>query len=206
MAIEHIPTSQAAFHNLVASIGEALPGNWDLKPYGDDNWACTLFDMDSQAQLFFRPTEWKDAKRIQIRGQLPKDSRGQEPYLPSLRVGQQMPSITVAGTKSAGQIARDIEHRLLPDYLPLLSEALERIAQSESHYNIVGATTTEIANLLGIEVKPDANRVNFYHSPYPPFAENIGEAKVQDEDVTLELHLTHDTALAVLSMLKQRGG
>jgi hypothetical protein len=200
------PTSQADFQNLVASVGEALPGNWDLKPYGEDNWACALFDLDSHLRLFFRPVEWKDATKIEIRGEIPKDSRGQEPYLPSVPTGHKMPSIKMAGSKSPEQIARDIERRLLPEVIPLVEEALARISQAETYYTKVTSVTQEIAQLLGVSVKPDAKTVSFYHSPYPPFAENIGSANIGSDEVELELHLTPDTSLAVLSMLKKRGG
>jgi len=206
MTVENVPTSLATFHDLVASVGEVLPGSWDLKPYGEDNWACTLFDPDRKMRLFFRPAEWKDATRIEIRGELPKDSRGQEPYLPSLPTGHRMPSIKVAGSKSPDQIARDIERRLLPDLIPLIEEALERIAQSETYYTKVTSVAQEIAQLLRVDIKPDAKKVSFYHSPYPPFTENIGSANIGSDEVELELHLAPDTALAVLSMLKKRGG
>jgi hypothetical protein len=195
-----IPATREAMIDLLEQVAESLSGEWDLKPYPVDwNWGGELSAAGSGAILNVAPASYRDASRIVVRGDLPSDSKKQKPHV--LSHDQQMPSITVSTVKTPHQIAQDVERRLMPRYLPLLEKASSMVSSYNTHYTRTQSTVQEIARLLRVKVGPDDERVSFYHSPLPLFSENLGEAKVSGDDVTLELRLDRESALRVLAML-----
>lgn len=196
-------TSRDAFLSLVAQIAEILPGSWDVRPF-PEAWGADVNDPDTGASLYIVTSTWKQADRIEVKSQLPQDSKGETPYV-GLQYGQSMPAITVSGNKSAEQIARDIERRLMPAYLPLLERARKQIAETEEYYNRTETMARKIAALVGVKIEKGAKKIDFYRSPLKIFNETMSGAEVHDQDVELTLRLDHDTALEILMELARRG-
>jgi hypothetical protein len=194
-----IPRSFDEFVRLAAAVAEILPGEWRLKP-AESAWNVQLEDPSTLASLSFRSEEWQDAKRIRISSRLPRDSKGDEPYV-GLKYGQPMPSITVSGAKEASQIAREIERRLIPEYLPLLEKARDVIAKTDEYHRTTEDVAQQIARLVGVEIGKGGKKVDFYRSPYPIFTETLSGAEVHGDDVELTLRLGHVDALALLRRL-----
>jgi hypothetical protein len=181
----------------IAGVGEHLAGNWDLIP-NPEEWpmGAHLVDPAASASLYFCHHEGK----IHVSSDLPKNAKGETPYVTGYgQLGKRMPSINVSFDKTPQQIAKDIERRLLPEYLPVLEKAVEQIADSDAYYNKTESFAEEIARIVGVEAK--GNTVDFYRSKYPVFGEKHGKAEVHDDEVSLELRLTYEMMKDVLEFL-----
>ena len=194
------PISRPAFVELIAGVGEHLAGNWEIIPNPDD-WpmGAHLVDHDLHADLYFNHHEGK----IHVSSDLPKDAKGEIPYVEGYgQLGKRMPSINTSFNKSPEQIAKDIERRLMPEYMDILMKALSRIASSDAYHSKTEGFAGQIAKLVGVEAK--GNKVDFYRSPHPVLNETISRAEVHEDDVELELRLSYGMTMEVLKFLIAR--
>ena len=182
---------------LIAGVGEHLTGNWELIP-NPEEWpmGAHLVDPEAHANLYFNHHEGK----IHVSADLPKDTKGEIPYVEGYgQFGKRMPSINTSFNKTPEQIAKEIERRLMPEYMDILMKALSRIASSDSYHNKTEGFAEQIAKLVGVEAK--GNKVNFYRSRHPVLNETISRAEVHEDDVELELRLSYGMTMEVLEFL-----
>lgn len=196
-----------AWERLLTSIGEQLDGEWELKIPDSDNWHKwgNLLNHAEQIYLSFYVDSYR--KKLWVGVDLPKNDKGEKPYIGHLGLGDE-PKIGMSPDKPAEQIVRDIERRLLPAYRPMLAKALQLIEQANAYHNKVESMAKEIAKIVEVDIPEDRSgrpsvksTVNFYHSRLPGFRENLGSAEVHDDDVKLELRLSHPDTIAVLKFL-----
>jgi hypothetical protein len=188
------------FIQLAAEIAEALPGQWDVTPFPED-WSragAFLIDAGTQAKLSIGESQEyseRNKQKLTISTDYPKDHEGR-------MSSAHRPKISVSALKTGAQIARDIERRLLPEYLPILEK---EIASNRSWTEYTGKTTliaAHIANAVKVKRQPKETTVSFYHSPYNIFTDSMSEAKVvSSEEVELTLRLDPETTLKVLNLL-----
>lgn len=189
------------FEHLVQEVGEHLPGLWELnRNPADWNWGAKLTDHETCAILHLNARgnyRSEGVTSMTVRGEVPKNARGESPYI---GYGKSMTEINVAVSKSPGQIAKEIERRFMPAYMEILKGALDSIASSDTYHDKVNSVAKRIADLAGVpyETKNDG-RVLFHHSSHEILTDS--NAKVYDNDVTLELSLSHENALDVLRFL-----
>jgi hypothetical protein len=191
------PISRPAFVELIAGVGEHLAGNWEIIP-NPEEWpmGAHLVDPEAHANLYFNHHEGK----IHVSTDLPKDTKGEIPYVEGYgQFGKRMPSINTSFNKTPEQIAKEIERRLMPEYMDILMKALSRIASSDSYHNKTEGFAEQIAKLVGVEAK--GNKVNFYRSRHPVLNETISRAEVHEDDVELELRLSYGMTMEVLEFL-----
>jgi hypothetical protein len=182
---------------LIAGVGEHLAGNWEIIP-NPEEWpmGAHLVDPEAHANLYFNHHEGK----IHVSTDLPKDTKGEIPYVEGYgQFGKRMPSINTSFNKTPEQIAKEIERRLMPEYMDILMKALSRIASSDSYHNKTEGFAEQIAKLVGVEAK--GNKVNFYRSRHPVLNETISRAEVHEDDVELELRLSYGMTMEVLEFL-----
>ena len=182
---------------LIAGVGEHLAGNWELIP-NPEEWpmGAHLVDPEAHANLYFNHHEGK----IHVSADLPKDAKGEIPYVEGYgQFGKRMPSINTSFNKTPEQIAKEIERRLMPEYMDILMKALSKIASSDSYHNKTEGFAEQIAKLVGVEAK--GNKVNFYRSRHPVLNETISRAEVHEDDVELELRLSYGMTMEVLEFL-----
>ena len=193
------PIPREAFVELIADVGEHLSGNWDLIPNPEDYpMGAHLVDLELHASLYLHHHEGK----IRVGTDLPKDTKGEIPYVEGYgQFGKRMPSINISFNKTPQQIAGEIERRLMPEYMDILAKATARIASSDAYHSKTEGFAKEIARLVGVEAK--GNKVDFYRSRHPVFRETISRAEVFEDDVSLELRLSHEMAKKVLEFLIQ---
>lgn len=192
---------------LAEQVAEALPGAWDVKPFPED-WGrigAWLTDPDSKAQLAIGETQSRPSKgivgpthgdgRLDVSTDYPRDSQGNSAYEPR-------PKITISSSKTGAQIAKDIERRLFPEYLPLLQKVLTRYHAYDEHEKNASAVAKQIADVVRVKHDPKSETVSFYHSPYPIFSETMSQVQVLGGDeVELTLRLDPDTAIDLLKSL-----
>ena len=194
------PISRTSFLEMIAGVGEHLAGNWDILP-NPEEWpmGAHLVDHDLHAILYFNHHEGK----LHVSTDLPKDAKGEIPYVEGYgQFGKRMPSINTSFNKTPEQIARDIERRLMPEYMDVLMKAMARIASSDAYHSKTEGFAGQIAKLVGVEAK--GNKIDFYRSPHPVFGETISRAEVHDDDVELELRLSYGMTMEVLEFLVAR--
>ena len=202
------------YQKLILEVAEHLDGNWEFIPDSED-WSTPggkLFDQETKCMIDFdgvpkRGCDWNappEVEKIKISGELPKDAKGQKPHV-GLPYGQSMPSICVNGDKRAEIIAKDIERRLLPEYIPLLKIGLERISSSNAYENKVEKLKAE---LIRITRCPDegvkGREISFYRCPHPIFNEKLSNAHISSDEIKLELSLEPELAFEVLHFLMNR--
>lgn len=134
--------------------------------------------------------------QFHISGDFPKTEKGQH-----IHYGQS-PSINVSDSKTPEQIARDIEKRLLPIYLPELEKTIGQVDRINIYDQKRKANIQKMADYFGIEFKEDNQEPSIY------FYENIeglgSRIWVQGENkVKFELELTPEMAIKVFDLLKQ---
>jgi hypothetical protein len=191
---------QAQLIQLAEDIAEALPGQWDVEPFPED-WSragAYLIEPKTQAKLSVGESQEyseRNKQKLTVSTDYPRTHDGNTS-------SARRPKISVSALKTGAQIARDIERRLLPEYLPLLEK---EIASNESWREYEGKTTliaTHIANVVKVQRQPKETTVSFYRSPYNIFAQTMSEAKVVGGDeVELTLRLDPETTLKVLNLL-----
>lgn len=89
------------------------------------------------AGLHFHLDAWK--KRVRISGDFPQNYH---PYGKSFE-------ITVAQDRPAAAVAKEIERRLFPEYLPAVAAAIERKAAAERQVAEAAAVAAELGALIG---------------------------------------------------------
>ena len=188
---------------LLAEIAEHLPGAWDLEPFPDGwNLGGYLKNHATHAILTIQKSGQyvdRNKDKLNISGDVPRDNKGERPYL---GYNVKYPQISVSASKGGSQIARDIERRLFPDYLPILDQALANIASHNAYLNKTQAMAQKIADLVKVKHDPDDKDISFYRSPYPIFHEKaLMEARVSSDDVELKLQLDYETTIKVLKYL-----
>lgn len=191
--------NQSDMTSLAEQVAEHLDGEWSVEPFPSD-WGrkgAWLRETGGAILNLGESQEYSDRNknRLTVGTDYPKEhsERG---------FSSKRPRISVSGTKTGAQIAADIERRLLPEYLPLLQEALSSIASRKKYESATSAIASKIAGLVSVPHSPKETTVSFYHSPYEIFRETMSEAKVYDEgEVELSLRLPPRDALRLLNML-----
>jgi hypothetical protein len=191
---------QAQLIQLTEDIAEALPGQWDVEPFPED-WSragAYLIEPKTQAKISVGESQEyseRNKNKLSISTDYPRDHEGRTS-------SARRPKISVSALKTGAQLAKDIERRLLPEYLPLLEK---EIASNQSWLEYEGKTTliaAHIANVVKVKREPKETTVSFYRSPYNIFAGTMSEAKVVGGDeVELTLRLDPETTLKVLNLL-----
>jgi hypothetical protein len=187
------------YEQLVHEVAKLLPGHFAVETNPDSwNWGTRFLDHEHSLGIFLSLD--RDHKKIAVSGVIPRDDRGQMPYIRSV---DSLAKISVSTSKSAYQIARDITKRFLPVWVPQLEQMLTDIKRSSSYHSKTEGMAAEIADLVG--VKADKTKVSFYRSPYPVFTDTISSAEVHGDDVTLSLQLGYEETIALLKwMTNQR--
>ena len=187
--------TQQEYTAKIQDVGERLPGNWSFDFNPDSwNWGCKLVDSRRDIGIFFSLD--RDRKKIEISGMIPRDNKGQMPHIGMTEV---LPKIRVSAAKTSAQIANDIEKRFLPVWLPRLAKMHEDIARSEDYRNKTKSLAERIAKV--VQCKAEGKHISFYRSPFPVFNESMSSAEVHADDVTLELRLPPDDAVALLKWM-----
>jgi hypothetical protein len=185
----------------IEEIAEHLSGDWEMEPFPDD-WGrdgAYLREQHSQAILAIGESQvYSDRHKnlLTVSTDYPKDHEGK-------MSSASRPKISVSGNKTGTQIARDIERRLLPEYLPILEKELASNRSWNEFADKTTAVAQQIARLVKVALKPRETTVSFYHSPFKMLASVMSEAQVVNEnEVDLHLRLDVNTAITLLNQLK----
>jgi hypothetical protein len=155
------------FITLAQDIAAALGGTVSKPPTADNYWYAELTTPDMPVSLDLRG---KDG-RIGASPVWPRyrDERGnrQGIYARDVldyeqRKAPPVTDISVAISRGAAAIAKDIQRRLFPSALPVYTAAVKRCQQNEEHADGKAATTRRLGKALGVEVRDNGARAALY--------------------------------------------
>jgi len=136
-----------------------------------------------------------DEHKLHISGDFPKSIKGE----PS-RYGSAI-DINISASKTSEQMARDIERRLLPIYLPELEKAVNQVNQINRYHQKREANIQKMAEYFGVEFKEDKEPSIYVYKEIKGLGPRI---VAQGEDaIKFELELTPEMAIKVFDLLKQ---
>lgn len=130
---------------LARGVAAELGPDWraTVEP-GQEDWPGVYLVGPDQAKLYLRGV-WNDAGRLQVSGGYPQNHGRPQVY-----------SITVARTRGATVIAREITRRLLPSYLKTLAEVIADIERDRQAAERRAYNAGELAKLIpGATVRDD---------------------------------------------------
>jgi hypothetical protein len=153
--------------DIVVAIAAALNGTWEpRKNYHDSH----EHDFDTQHRILAPngsgmclgcPDE-DDVKRgknrVTISGIWPRRNPGEQVTPSSLCTDEQAPVITISLSKTPEEIARDIERRFLPLYLPLWEKCSVKGQELNAAEAKELSVKEEYGAALGIELSNDSKR------------------------------------------------
>jgi hypothetical protein len=116
--------------------------------------------------------------------------------------GQKKVEISVSLSKTAEQIAKDIERRLFPDYEKALDIVNKAASAHEKFTTQVHSLGERLAKLVGgkAEGSTTQKKVSLYRSSKLP--EMLGDLEVHGEDVVFDdVRMTYEEAEAVINTL-----
>ncbi len=101
---------RAELQTITEEVAGHLGKPWKYKPAGEHPWSGRI--VDGEAKIILSSS----SGRITVRGAYPHGYLGW---------GRELPSITMAISRGAEVLAKEIERRFLPKYLPLFDESVE---------------------------------------------------------------------------------
>jgi hypothetical protein len=145
---------------------------------------------DGEQGIYLRSSTYDfdmEKSRIEVTGRYPHHPR----YGHGL--AREYPKITAAARRGPGAIARDIERRFLPDYLPIYQEALESKRGYEKQDREKERTLDELAGILNVQRGQDKVYPN-----YPGY----GYIEIQGGSIKFDLRgVPKDVALELARVL-----
>ena len=157
--------------------------------------SCSLLHV-SGAEIHIYE-DWKG--KVEARGQFPRDEKDE--YMDASRwglveYGKSNPTIGFNINKDAAKIAKDLESRLMPVYMPMYAKAVEklnkRLVEKENKENKIA----ELAKIIGS--KHRGNIFSEYMDDYSITCEIS-----YDNNVRLDLSVDFETAKKILKLLKK---
>lgn len=183
---------------VATAVAASLPGSWKIDCRDPAAWNADLWIElvgANDARLVIN-TSWAKG-RYCIWGQMPKSAQGLGLDLPRMK------TITVSRDKSPEKIARDIERRVLPLYLPALADVKKRVAVQNEYIENKMATALDMALAFGDDRY--AERVDRHHGSVgsvPTICGKHARAEVRtDKSVEIEITTTPEVAVKIAKLL-----
>ncbi len=144
-------------------------------------------------RISFNTSDSKIAGRFLIRGEFPKDKRGQT----HRDYNAEWPKITVAMDRGADKIAKAIQSRLLPEYEKQLAVALERIARSDAYHDGRLMALRAVAEYFGQCMPGDDDK-----AIHPEMGLGIYKIEATSEGIKFDVDTSVEKALQIFQILK----
>lgn len=136
------------FTQLVTDIATHLPGNWTVGEIrtGYESHATTFTETATSLPFHLSADGYQNKNRISVSGSWPHDDQfGYGTFYPN-----DSPSITAAYKRGAAALAKDIEHRFLPDYTSLYFEHRTSMhTYQQKHRNAIQMNKTAAHHMGG---------------------------------------------------------
>jgi len=184
-----------AFKNKVNAVGVILKMAVEFPSDEDMRWNRRGHLIKDDQKIRISNGDYQNEHKLHIAGDFPTSIKGE-----SGRYGEPI-SINVSDSKAPEQIARDIEKRLLPIYLPELAKAVDQVNATNLFHQKREANIKKMAEYFGVEFKEDKEPSIWVYDLIKGLGLRI-EAHGED-NVKFELEITPERAIKVFELLKQ---
>jgi hypothetical protein len=197
-----MPLNETEKEQLAAAIASHLKtrGPWRVTRVSPNPYLVS----DQGPGLWLSFGGYSQKGRISVHVLWPENHKGQRPF-PYFNPGESAPSITVADTKSAEAIAKDIERRFLPEMLPLWDKQSEHLVNESHAAHTREANMYRLAEAIGGSVwrdehEPTRMGIRIPQLPGKPYIFNL---QVSDTSVDLDLRsVSVDDAIYIIRKLQ----
>lgn len=203
--------THALIHAMAKNIAQQLhvlqpEAGWSYAPTYWENWQSNGTELTRHAaiksadgrEIHISRSTYPVKDRFTIDGAYPLNAKGEQIWLGH---GTSQPSITVAQTKNAQQIAKEILRRFLPDYEAHRAKVQERVNQDNQHFDYV-EHAKRLLTEVGCSFRDDfAQMEGGLPRDFP------GYGRVQVNGSTVDLHLrsiSPELAVSVLRLIQEQ--
>lgn len=183
--------------DLVRDIGKYLGMEFDEEYINlqERDWNYWAQLKNGNKRISFNAGDYKAVGRFIIRGEFPRDKRGQihTPY------NAEWPKITIAIDRGPEKIAKAIQSRLMPDYDRQLVIALEGVKKSDAYHAGRLSVLKTMADYFGQPIPEDDNA-----AIHPKMGMGIYKIEAVSEGVKFEVSCGVKEALKIFEILKCR--
>jgi hypothetical protein len=186
--------NSAEVHKLAEDLAVYLGNGWTHvrpKPDSEGGSYAHLTGPTGEERLHLYLDNWKN--RVRISGGFPQDY---DPY------GKKF-EITVAESRPAREVAKEVQRRIFPEYLPAIAEALARKAADLQRCADARALAAELAAVIGAQVDKSEAAVrrhsdhSFRFDGAGPLEDISLEGKIwEGEEFSIDLKFRCNAALA----------
>ena len=184
------------FKDKVNRVGAILKMSIEFPPEGDGRYNRYAYLIKDHQRIRISNGDYQNEHKIHIAGEFPRTIRGETGFY-----GNSQSSINVSDSKTPEQIARDIEKRFLPVYLPELEKAVNQVNQMNLYHQKRRDNIQKLADYFGNEFKDDKEPSIYVYDLIKGVGSRI-EAYGEDT-VKFELELTPEMAIKVFDLLKE---
>ena len=181
------------FKEKISQIGAILGMTVEFPSDEDMKWNKYAHLIKEDQKIGIRNGGYQNKDKFHIDGDFPRSEKGGYGHY------GQSPSINVSDSKTPKQIAKDIEKRLLPIYLPELKKSIKQVDQANVYDQKRRANIQKMADYFQVEFREDCGKQAIYPKELIYKIEICGEDKVK-----FELELTPEMAIKVFDLLKQK--
>ena len=184
------------FKEKVGQVGAILEMTVEFPSDEDMKWNKFAYLIKEHQKIGIRHGGYQNASKFHIDGDFPRAENGGYSHY------GQSPSINVSDSKTPEQIARDIEKRLLPVYLPELEKAIKQVEQANVYDQKRRANIQKMADYFQVEFREDGREPVIYL--YGKLEGLCSKIELVGEDrIKFGLELTPQIAIKVFDLLKQ---
>ena len=197
---------------LAEQVAEALGKPWTTSPplrfqggapvhaYEPPQHLYLQGDGDERLELYF--TRDSNMQRLTVEGRYPSTARGGFISIPH---GMERPEITVAISRGAAVIAKEIARRLLPEYRKVLARVQETKRRTDTYENSQDGNLKSFAAVFGTAPSAD-NLKNGSMRIGTPFSDVLIEVEAFDDSVNMKLRsVPIEKALLLAQLLVKQG-
>ena len=183
------------FKNKIEEVGKIIGMIADFPSDEDMHWHRWAHLKKDQQSIRVSNGDYQEQNKLHISGAFPTSIKGE-----SSRYGNPI-DINVSVSKTPEQIARDIERRLLPLYLPELEKAIDRVNRMNTYHQKREANIRKMAEYFGVEFKPDKDPSIYVYDKIPGLGSRIETSG--EENVKFTLEVAPDLTIKVFDLLKE---
>jgi hypothetical protein len=169
---------------------------WELVPRDDGHVVQML--APEGFKVYFNAGWSGGYDKVSISAGWPRDAEGRQV---TSSYDAKAPRINVSVTRKPGEIVKEIQRRILPEWIPMWNAAQERLSSSRKHESDTRGNAIKLAKIVGVvasEVDKDG-QFSLYRSEI--FPENLSEVEVSGDSVKLNIRCDMEDAEAILKAL-----
>jgi SLT domain-containing protein len=169
----------------------------------DEFYRAYAHGTNGNKEIYLTANDYRNKDRIVVSGLFPKDSKNNNFYYEVEKT--KYSSITISMKKSNGQIINEINKRFMPNYLDALNKVLDRIGQSEKHFNKSNNSIKRVSEILNLEIQEGyLNKVHYWKYEKENKIKSLDvEALSSGEELKIGLRGNTEEVLKILKEVKR---